>query len=252
MPYDWNMLAVGARQVVRSTAGAVLKAKQDQAANLTFANDLLQMRPKNGNPLSERDIILTGKKNGVPPLNLAVLKEKETGSMNGFARDGRATISIEPQHFSKYSFHAFDVSHPELSYTKWWPYPERAIRRPGWTKHPLDMSQPERWQLLTQWASVAPEAALCGIGVGAFQVMGFHWRVFGFASAAEMFEYAYVSEANQLDLCIRWFKANDLMEPLRRGDWAKVSAFNGSGNPVAYAAACCKIAEKRAPVYAAA
>lgn len=258
-----NPIGAGLRFVERMTAGERLKAKQDRAANNALISEVLQMRPRDLSQLGPKDYRHVGNRLNIPPVRLHVLSDKESGAQGGFSRDGRLTILGEPAIFSKYTARAFDVESadvvtgeklPPLSYPKfvkkreahklpaWW--------KARWGKHPYDFSTEERWQLWSMWATQNPEAAIMSISMGRFQVMGFHWQAMGFTSALEMLRFAWRSEANQLDLCIRWFKMNDMLDDLRRGSWYQVALYNGTGDRQKYADECSALEARRAGTYA--
>ena len=100
------------------------------------------------------------------------------------------------------------------------------------------------------WATQNFDAACSSISIGRFQVMGSHWEAMGFDSPMAMIRYAYESELNQLDLCIRWFIMNDLLGALREGSWFHVAAYNGTADREAYAASCKQIEAKRVSMFA--
>lgn len=258
-----NPIAAGYRQVVRVTEGKRLQAKQDRAANIERVNQVLQMRPRNFAPLSVSDYRTLAARYQAPPVRLVVLSEKESGIEGGFQRDGRLTIMNEPAKFSKYTGRAYDLPTidpvtfeklPALSYPNfvksrdWKKLPKAWLD--GWKQHPYQFAHRDRWQLWTMWAMQNFDAAVMSISIGRFQVMGFHWQAMGFKSPLEMLEFAYESEFNHLDLCLRWFVINDRMKDLRSGSWYAVAAYNGTGDRERYAAECAAIEKKRAAMFA--
>lgn len=65
---------------------------------------------------------------------------------------------------------------------------------------------------------------------GAYQVMGYHWRVLGYSSVQEFVNKAYTEEG-QLELFIRFVKASpNVLKALKAKDWVGVArAYNGPG-----------------------
>lgn len=73
------------------------------------------------------------------------------------------------------------------------------------------------------------QAALESCSWGAFQVMGFHWKLLGYASVQDFVNAMYRSEGDQLDAFVRFIKANpNLLRALKAQDWAAFAAgYNG-------------------------
>jgi hypothetical protein len=258
-----NPIGAGLRQIKRETTGKSLQLKQDRAENLTKIDAVLAMRPTNMAPIGPAEFKIIGNRYKIPPVRLHVLSEKESGKDGGFQRDGRLTIMDEPAQFSKFTAHIYDMPSrdrfsdedlPTLSYPKFVHLRDKHKLSKEWLAawkiHPYSFSHRERWQLWAMWATQNFDAACMSISIGRFQVMGFHWQAMGFRSPQEMIEYAYVSEMNQLDLCLKWFQMNDLMDALAKGSWFRVAIYNGTADREAYAASCAAIEKKRCAIYA--
>lgn len=76
-----------------------------------------------------------------------------------------------------------------------------------------------------------PTAAMEATSIGLMQVMGFNYQKVGFETVGEMWDFAKVSERNQLELGIRFIKANKpLYKALKEKNWHLVAYYyNGSG-----------------------
>jgi len=251
--------AAAVRAVQRATVGKSLQAKQDRAANNARIDEVMQWRPRDMRPLTAADYIQAGKRHDIPPVKLAVLSAKESGSEGGFQRDGRVTIMAEPAKFSQFTAGVYDVPTrdplteeevPALSYPKFVKRRENhklpKAWKDAWLTHPYDFSFRERWQLWSLWATYNFDAAVKSISIGRFQVMGFHWEKMGFASPMEMLRFAYDSEQNHLELCLRWFKMNDMLRKLKDGNWYQIAIYNGNGDRDKYALECAAIEKKLA------
>lgn len=92
-------------------------------------------------------------------------------------------------------------------------------------------NQTIEWQAFNDAFAINKEAAMQATSVGMMQVMGFHYKLLGFKSAGEMWDYAKESEANQVDLGIRFIKSNSKLEKaLKEKDWATFAYYyNGAG-----------------------
>jgi hypothetical protein len=73
----------------------------------------------------------------------------------------------------------------------------------------------------------ALESASWGIG----QVMGYHWKLLGYASLQGFVNAMYEDEASQLDAMCRYIRVNGLVNALKKKDW---KAFAKGYNGVAY------------------
>jgi len=245
-----NPIGAAVRQVNSATLGALKEAKQSRAENFTLTQQVLEMRPGNVTPLKVADYIRMAAEKKVPPVVFHVLSDKESHPDGGFTRLGRLGIAVEPQVFSKLTANRYDKSHPHLSYPKYVKYRRGAPPPAGFAKHPLDMSQAERWLLFTGMAHLNFNAALQALSIGRFQTMVMHWKRMGFPSPLAMYQYANQGEFEQLELCFKWFVMEDLVPEMRALNWAKIARYNGTGNIEAYEADCRKLCERRQPLYA--
>jgi hypothetical protein len=75
-----------------------------------------------------------------------------------------------------------------------------------------------------------PKAAMLSTSIGLPQIMGFHFDELGFKSVGEMWDFAKVSEANQVQLMIRFIKNNPKLDhAVKNGDWPTVAYYyNGA------------------------
>lgn len=79
---------------------------------------------------------------------------------------------------------------------------------------------------LDRAAQINREAALESASWGAFQVMGYHWKVLGFDSLQSFVNTIYRSEGAQLDVFVKFIQISpSLHEALKQKDWVKVARF---------------------------
>lgn len=90
--------------------------------------------------------------------------------------------------------------------------------------------QAGEWVAFNDAFSKDPDAALQSTSWGMMQIMGFHWKELGFDSVGAMVEYAKESEANQVELGVRFInKSSRLSNALKSLDWATFAHYyNGS------------------------
>lgn len=109
----------------------------------------------------------------------------------------------------------------------------------GGIKNPIDQSQ--RYGLLKRAETflvdngLDPDLAYECVSIGLGQVMGAHWENLGYSSAKAMLSEAHDEDPgkdkeDQIDMMFRYLEANDLLEHLRRGNWARLAlGYNGPG-----------------------
>lgn len=73
-------------------------------------------------------------------------------------------------------------------------------------------NQANEWKAFNEAFKIDPDAAMMSTSIGMMQVMGFHYKMLGFKTVGAMWDYAKVSEANQLDLAIRFIKSNPKLD----------------------------------------
>lgn len=83
---------------------------------------------------------------------------------------------------------------------------------------------------LQRAVAIDRKSALESCSWGAFQVMGFHWKLLGYESVQGLVNAAY-SDQGQLELVIRFLKVNpNIVAALKRNDWETVARlYNGPG-----------------------
>ena len=88
-----------------------------------------------------------------------------------------------------------------------------------WSVNKVDV-QAKEWEAFNNAFTHNPEAAMEATSIGLMQVMGFHFKLLGFASVGDMWDFAKESEANQIRLGLRFIKSNPKMyKALKAGIW---------------------------------
>lgn len=99
----------------------------------------------------------------------------------------------------------------------------------GGVKNPRN--QEDRWnELLLPAAKINKDAAYesCSWGLG--QVMGSHWKAFGYSGVVDLVTKARSGIQGQIQLMLRYCVVNNLIDELQRGDFtAFARAYNGPG-----------------------
>lgn len=253
-----DTLALAKRTVLRGTVGLKerLEVKQRRAENQDRIADLVNLRTRFPATLQPEDFQAAGQAWDVEPAIIHALSDIESGALHGFDARGRMIILVEPHIFSALSFHAFDTSHPHLSYPEWTPYRKDRPPPGNFPAHPYTYSQDDRWGLFAMMAELNLEAALGAMSCGRFQqVVGsprpnMGWKLLRYASAEQLFRKLAASEPDQLDVLHTFIEANGLKPALRARDWLTITrVYNGPGNAVVYAAKAQAAYKQRARIY---
>lgn len=147
-------------------------------------------------------------KYGISYASLKAIIEVESGGI-GFASDtGKIIIQFEPSWFKRKS--------PYTPSGKW---SQNGVER-----------QSQEWLAFNDAFSKNPNAAMESTSIGLMQVMGFHYSLLGFKTVGAMWDFAKVSEANQLELGLKFIKSNEKMyNALKANDFNTFAYYyNGS------------------------
>lgn len=157
--------------------------------------------------LNNSQIIDLAKKYGISYASLKAVIEVESGGI-GFASDGKIIIQFEPSWFKRKS--------PYTPSGKW---SQNRVER-----------QSQEWIAFNDAFSKNPNAAMESTSIGLMQVMGFHYSLLGFKTVGAMWDFAKVSEANQLELGLKFIKLNTKMyNALKKNDFNTFAYYyNGS------------------------
>ena len=165
------------------------------------------------NKLTSSQIIVLANANEYEPAALdAVIKTESSG--HGFSeKTGKLIIQFEPSWFKR-------------KYADW----RKHTAGHTWVNNGVS-DQTKEWVAFNDAYFINPKAAMESTSIGMMQVMGFHWKLLGFKGVGEMWDYAKVSEANQIDLGIRFIQSNPkLNDALINKVWPVFAYYyNGAG-----------------------
>jgi hypothetical protein len=161
--------------------------------------------------LTNEQIMALAQKNAYEYEALRAVIEVESNG-NGFASAGRLTIQFEPSWFKRT---ASD-----------WRKHEKLLT---WVNNGVE-NQDKEYQAFTSAFQFSPAAAMKSTSIGLMQVMGFHYSLLGFRTVGDMWNFAKQSEANQLELGIRFIQSNKKLDnALKNKDWATFAYYyNGA------------------------
>lgn len=182
-------------------------------------------------PLTQADYVLAARELGCSVAAIKAVAEVESAGY-GFLPTGEPKILFEAHVFDRLTGGKYRKTHPNLSSAGW----NRTLYGPA-GKH--------QHQRLAAAAALGRDAALQSCSWGAFQIMGFHWKLLGYPTLQAFVNDMYDGEPGQLRAFVRFVKANKLDDDLRRLDW---HGFARGYNGHAYAKN--RYAEKMADAYA--
>lgn len=131
----------------------------------------------------------------------AVVEVESNG--NGFNTDGKIIIQFEPSWFKR-------------NKADWL----KDTKNITWQSNKVE-NQTREWIAFNSAFASDPIAAMKSTSIGMPQIMGFHYRLLGFKTVGDMWDFAKVSEYNQLVLMVRFIKANPKLDrALKTGDAA--------------------------------
>ncbi len=124
----------------------------------------------------------------IEPAALMAVVEVESSGVGFNPPTGKIIIRFEPSWFKRLSKQA------------------NATITEAWNTTPFE-NQAAQWIKFNNAFSVDQNAALQSTSIGMMQVMGFHYRELGFDSVGAFWDYGKASEANQLELGMRFIKS---------------------------------------------
>jgi len=150
--------------------------------------------------ITPADIATAATTLGVSTAHIRMVRTVESGGKSYDDR-GRPVILFEPHIFHRRTDGKFSPS--SYSYAAWGakPYPK---------------GYDARWLQMAEAAGKNEAAALESASWGLFQIMGFHWKALGYASADAFARAMVSSEAAQLGAVVRFIQVNGLAGALRR------------------------------------
>lgn len=152
-------------------------------------------------------------KHGYTFARLNAVVKVESGGIGFDPKTGKIIIQFEPHWFKRKN-------------TDW----IKDTKNTTWQVNKVD-GQAKEWSAFNSAFASDPNAAMESTSIGLMQVMGFHYKTLGFKTVGAMWDFAKISEANQLELAIRFIKSiPKLDKALKSGDAATFAYYyNGSG-----------------------
>lgn len=140
--------------------------------------------------------------------------------LGGFLPDGRVTILYE-RHVMYRQLFANGIDPDPY----WASQPDIVNKKAGGY-----LGKAAEYKRLDAAKLIDEASALESCSWGAYQIMGFHWKLLGFASVYAFVEKMKESERGQLECFVKFIKANpSLLKAIRQDDWVTFARYyNGS------------------------
>lgn len=157
--------------------------------------------------LNQLDIEIIAAKNGYSYAALRAVIEVESGGKGFDETTGKIIIQFEPAWFRRKA-----------------PYTPSGL----WSLNKVERQAAE-WKAFNDAFRHNPNAAMESTSIGLMQVMGFHYKTLGFKTVGAMWDFAKVSEANQLELAVQLIKLNGKMDAALKNKAWNVFAYYYNG-----------------------
>lgn len=165
-----------------------------------------------GQKLTLAQILFLCKKYGYDPNVIRSFMAVETGGIGFSSFTGKIIIQFEPSWFKK-------------EYADWKADTADCV----WLNNGVG-NQVQEWAAFNDAYKHDQDAAMMATSIGIGQVMGFHFALLGFKTVGEMWTFARQSEANQLELVLRFIKANSNLEKaVRTRNFTLMATFYNGG-----------------------
>lgn len=161
--------------------------------------------------LTNKDVESLSVKYGYPVKRVNAVIEVESNGLGFDPKTGKIIIQFEPSWFKRKK-------------KDWITYSNNSL----W-QHNKVGNQKEEWSAFNSAFAIDKDAAMQSTSIGKMQVMGFHFKLLGFKTVGEMWDFAKESEKNQVELGLMFIKKNaNLNSAILKGD-AKKFAYNYNG-----------------------
>ncbi|MGJ1295531.1 N-acetylmuramidase domain-containing protein [Sphingobacterium spiritivorum] len=148
---------------------------------------------------------------GIEGAALKAFIEVESGGKGFDSRTGKILIQFEPHWFKRKV-----------------PYAPSG----NWSVNKVDV-QSKEWPAFNEAFRINADGAMESTSIGLGQLMGFHYKIMGYKSVGEMWDYAKLGEYEQVvQLCIflKNYLGGRILRYLSVKDWHNVAVYyNGSG-----------------------
>ncbi|MGH9821642.1 MAG: N-acetylmuramidase family protein [Blastocatellia bacterium] len=133
-----------------------------------------------------------------------------------FLDDGRPVILYESHQFHIATKGKFDSTHPDLS-------------TPSWV-HNYGPAGAHQYDRLEAAKALDQIAALSSTSWGKYQVMGSNFAPCGYGNVADFVQAMYASEANHLEVFVRYLQSTGIARDLASHNWVSFALrYNGRG-----------------------
>jgi hypothetical protein len=178
--------------------------------------------------LSDNDLLQLANEFDIDLKILKAIIKVESGGF-GFAEDGKIIIQFEPSWFKRKAAKEY------ADYLKLKTYKSKVPIMNYWDTvlNNQVSNQRDEWFAFNAAFKINPDAAMQSTSIGMMQIMGFHYAELGFKTVGEMWDYAKLSEKNQVELALRFIKMNpSLYQAVKAHDFKQIAfSYNGKNYP---------------------
>lgn len=169
----------------------------------------------NRNKMTKQKYIEYGIKYNIEPAKIKAVADIESRG-SGFLSNGQPVILFEAHIFSRLTGRRYDSTHPHISSRRW----NRKLYKGGTREH----------DRLEQAVRLDRNAALQSASWGAFQIMGFNYKLCGKSTVQEFINAVYKDELSHYELFFEFIKNTKLINHLKTENWAAFArGYNGPG-----------------------
>ena len=144
---------------------------------------------------------------------LKAIIQVESGQQGFSKKTGRIIIQFEPSWF-------------KLLDKDWFKNNQHTL----WQANKVS-DQTAEWLAFNDAFAQDAGAAMKSTSIGMMQIMGFHYSELGFETIGDMWDFAKLSEYNQVLIALKWIKTKPALDKaLKTKDWAKVAYYYNGAN----------------------
>lgn len=170
--------------------------------------------------LTLADFQRAASKLGVDVASVRAITEVESRG-SGFLRDGTRPVILFERHVFRKQLIAAGYQHVDAVAQQ---YPGICNAKTGGY-----LGGEKEWNRFALASSIRRSSAIESCSWGMFQLMGYHWRLLGYASAQDFLDAMYRGEADHLDAFVRFVLSQPgMLKALRARDWPSFAKlYNG-------------------------
>ncbi len=183
----------------------IVKCAQQDTLNLF----LPKITPRQG--LSDEDFTQAADLLESEVASIKAVSDVESAGSGYFANQTPCLL-FEAHHFSKFTQHQYDESHPNISSAKW--------------NRSLYLGGEKEYTRLQEAMGLDREAALLSASYGRYQIMGFNYKAAGYDNVEWFVRDMFFAEVHHLIAFVHFIKSNSKMQlAIQQKDWPSFARY---------------------------